>query len=75
VRHSASELKNVQSTLDLRATGVPGNGNLVYGLTQTDACAEPGDSGGSGDCAEGGDTFFQPVQEVLDRYGLTLETN
>lgn len=23
----------------------------------------------------GGDTHFQPVQEVLDRYGLTLETN
>ncbi|WP_326949069.1 S1 family peptidase [Amycolatopsis sp. NBC_01307] len=76
-----------------------GDGNLVYGLTHTDACAEPGDSGGSfvsrpaagsgtklvqaqgmtsggsGDCETGGDTFFQPVREVLDRYGLTLETN
>ncbi|WP_328453759.1 MULTISPECIES: S1 family peptidase [unclassified Amycolatopsis] len=76
-----------------------GNGNIVHGLTQTDACAEPGDSGGSfvsrpaagagtktvqaqgmtsggsGDCETGGNTFFQPVQEVLDRYGLTLETS
>ncbi len=74
-----------------------GNGNIVRGLTQTSACAEPGDSGGSyvsrpsagsgtklvqaqgmtsggsGDCDEGGTTFFQPVKEVLDRYGLTLE--
>ncbi|MEU9691298.1 S1 family peptidase [Amycolatopsis japonica] len=74
-----------------------GNGNIVRGLTQTDACAEPGDSGGSfvsrpssgsgtklvqaqgmtsggsGDCSEGGTTFFQPVKEVLDRYDLTLE--
>ncbi|WP_410656998.1 S1 family peptidase [Amycolatopsis sp. lyj-112] len=76
-----------------------GNGNIVKGLTQTDACAEPGDSGGSfvsrpssgsgtklvqaqgmtsggsGDCDEGGTTFFQPVREVLNRYDLTLETN
>jgi streptogrisin C len=74
-----------------------GNGNIVKGLTQTDACAEPGDSGGSfvsrpssgsgtklvqaqgmtsggsGDCHEGGTTFFQPVKEVLNRYDLTLE--
>ncbi|MFC3448321.1 S1 family peptidase [Amycolatopsis speibonae] len=74
-----------------------GNGNVVRGLTQTDACAEPGDSGGSfvsrpssgsgtklvqaqgmtsggsGDCRSGGTTFFQPVKEVLNRYGLTLE--
>ncbi|AUI64359.1 S1 family peptidase [Amycolatopsis sp. BJA-103] len=74
-----------------------GNGNIVRGLTQTSACAEPGDSGGSyvsrpssgsgtklvqaqgmtsggsGDCNEGGTTFFQPVKEVLNRYDLTLE--
>ncbi|ANN21862.1 peptidase alpha-lytic pro domain-containing protein [Amycolatopsis orientalis] len=74
-----------------------GNGNIVKGLTQTDACAEPGDSGGSfvsrptsgsgtklvqaqgmtsggsGDCEDGGTTFFQPVKEVLNRYDLTLE--
>ncbi|MBB4680304.1 S1 family peptidase [Crossiella cryophila] len=72
-----------------------GNGNIVHGLTRTDACGEPGDSGGSfvsrpesgrvqaqgllsggsGNCRQGGTTFFQPVREVLNRYGLTLETD
>ncbi|KAA9149461.1 S1 family peptidase [Amycolatopsis acidicola] len=61
----------------------------VSGLTQTDACAEPGDSGGSwvsgsqaqgvtsggsGDCTSGGETFFQPVNEILSAYNLTLVT-
>ncbi|KAL2207664.1 trypsin [Sarocladium strictum] len=61
----------------------------VFGLTQTSACAEPGDSGGSffagdqaqgmtsggsGDCTSGGQTFFQPVNEVLEVYGLSLNT-
>jgi hypothetical protein len=59
----------------------------VTGLTQTNACAEPGDSGGSwysgtqaqgvtsggsGDCTSGGTTYFQPVNEILSTYGLTL---
>ncbi|MFR9728549.1 alpha-lytic protease prodomain-containing protein [Saccharopolyspora sp. MS10] len=61
----------------------------VEGLTRTDVCAEPGDSGGSwlsddqaqgvtsggsGDCTNGGTTYFQPVNEILDAYGLTLLT-
>lgn len=61
----------------------------VDGLIRTDVCAEPGDSGGSllagdqaqgvtsggsGDCTSGGTTFFQPVGEILDAYGLTLVT-
>lgn len=61
----------------------------VEGLTRTNACAEPGDSGGSwlagdqaqgvtsggsGDCSSGGTTYFQPVNEILDAYGLTLLT-
>lgn len=61
----------------------------VYGLTMTSVCAEPGDSGGSyisgdqaqgvtsggsGDCSSGGTTYFQPVNEILDTYGLTLAT-
>lgn len=61
----------------------------VSGLTETNACAEPGDSGGSwvsgteaqgvtsggsGDCTSGGTTYFQPVNEILDAYGLTLVT-
>lgn len=59
----------------------------VTGLTQTNVCAEPGDSGGSwytgsqaqgvtsggdGDCTSGGTTFFQPVNEILSTYGLSL---
>ncbi|WP_319458955.1 S1 family peptidase [Micromonospora sp. RTP1Z1] len=61
----------------------------VTGLTRTDVCAEPGDSGGawlsgdqaqgvtsggSGDCTQGGVTFFQPVNEILQRNNLTLVT-
>jgi streptogrisin C len=62
----------------------------VYGLTQTNVCAEPGDSGGSwlsgqqaqgvtsggsGNCTSGGTTFFQPVNEILSAYGRTLVTS
>ncbi|RKR92552.1 streptogrisin C [Micromonospora pisi] len=61
----------------------------VSGLTRTNACAEPGDSGGSwlsgqqaqgvtsggsGNCSSGGTTYFQPVNEILSVYGLTLRT-
>ncbi|MFG2848774.1 S1 family peptidase [Kitasatospora sp. NPDC048296] len=61
----------------------------VYGLTRTNVCAEPGDSGGSfisgdqaqgvtsggsGDCTSGGETYFQPVNPILSTYGLTLAT-
>ena len=61
----------------------------VSGLTRTDACAEPGDSGGSwisgtqaqgvtsggsGDCTAGGTTYFQPVNEILSAYGVSLIT-
>ncbi|MFE0020132.1 S1 family peptidase [Amycolatopsis sp. NPDC059021] len=67
-----------------------GNGKIVRGLTRTTACAEGGDSGGpfvsggqaqgmtsggSGDCASGGVTFFQPVGEALQQFGLTLVTS
>jgi streptogrisin C len=62
----------------------------VSGMTQTNACAEPGDSGGSwltgsqaqgvtsggsGNCSSGGTTFFQPVNEILSTYGLSLVTS
>jgi S1-C subfamily serine protease len=59
----------------------------VYGLIQTNVCAEPGDSGGSlfdgtaaigltsggsGNCSSGGTTFFQPVTEPLNAYGVSV---
>ncbi|MEU9593292.1 S1 family peptidase [Streptomyces sp. NPDC048193] len=61
----------------------------VHQMTKTSVCAEPGDSGGSfisgdqaqgvtsggwGNCSGGGETWFQPVNEILGRYGLTLHT-
>ncbi|MFG2052972.1 ricin-type beta-trefoil lectin domain protein [Micromonospora sp. NPDC048930] len=61
----------------------------VYGLTRSNACAEPGDSGGSwlsgdqaqgvtsggtGNCTTGGTMWFQPVNEILGAYGLSLTT-
>lgn len=61
----------------------------VTGLTRTNVCAEPGDSGGawmsgqqaqgvtsggSGNCTSGGIIFFQPLQEILSVYDLTLVT-
>jgi streptogrisin C len=61
----------------------------VTGLTRTDVCAEGGDSGGpwlsgdqaqgvtsggSGDCTAGGETFFQPLAEILETNNLTLLT-
>lgn len=61
----------------------------VTGLTRTDVCAEGGDSGGPwltggqaqgvtsggfGDCTVGGETFFQPVDEILEAQNLTLLT-
>ena len=66
-----------------------GNGDVVRGLTRTSVCAEGGDSGGpfmsgdqaqgtlsggTGGCLLGGQSYFQPIQEVLSTYGLTLLT-
>jgi streptogrisin C len=65
------------------------SGETVHELTRTSVCAEPGDSGGSyisgdqaqgvtsggwGDCSGGGETWYQPVNEILAAYGLTLHT-
>ena len=60
----------------------------VTGLIRTNICAQPGDSGGplysnsgvaygltsggSGNCTTGGTTYFQPVTEVLSRYGVQV---
>ena len=69
----------------VRYVGRPGG--KVSGLIQTTVCAEPGDSGGplydgtralgltsggSGDCQSGGTTFFQPVREAANAYGVTI---
>jgi streptogrisin B len=71
--------------VSVRYSGHPGG--RVSGLIQTNVCAEGGDSGGplydgtkaigltsggSGNCSTGGTTFFQPVREALNVYGVTL---
>lgn len=60
---------------------------VVYNLTRTTVCAEPGDSGGSwlssnqaqgvtsggsGNCSSGGVTYYQEVNPILSTYGLSL---
>ncbi|WP_233526271.1 S1 family peptidase [Actinomadura spongiicola] len=59
----------------------------VTGLIRTNVCAEPGDSGGSlfagstalgltsggsGNCRSGGTTYFQPVTEAMQVYGVQV---
>jgi len=60
----------------------------VYGLTRTNICTQPGDSGGAmyagslaqgitsggtiGGCSGNFQSFFQPADEALSVYGLTL---
>ncbi|WP_086705912.1 S1 family peptidase [Streptomyces antimycoticus] len=61
----------------------------VYQMTKTSVCAEGGDSGGSfisgdqaqgvtsggwGNCSSGGETWYQPINEILSVYGLRLHT-
>ncbi|MGX6601678.1 ricin-type beta-trefoil lectin domain protein [Micromonosporaceae bacterium Da 78-11] len=61
----------------------------VSGLNRSNACAEGGDSGGSwisgnqaqgvtsggtGNCSSGGTMWFQPLNEILQVFGLSLTT-
>ncbi|GII82814.1 serine protease [Sphaerisporangium siamense] len=77
-------------TVQQRNTSVTYSQGTVREVTRTNVCAEPGDSGGSfisgsqaqgvtsggsGNCSSGGTTFFQPVNEILSVYGLTLVTS
>ncbi|MFF7857472.1 trypsin-like serine protease [Streptomyces sp. NPDC007904] len=62
-------------------------GGTVHGLFRSTICSEPGDTGGpafsggtalgiivggSGNCASGGRTYYQPVAEWLSAYGLSV---
>ncbi|WP_406311621.1 S1 family peptidase [Streptosporangium sp. NBC_01639] len=70
-----------------RNTSVTYSQGTITGMTRTNVCAEAGDSGGSfisvdqaqgvtsggsGDCNAGGITYFQPINEILKAYDLTL---
>ncbi|GAA3989992.1 alpha-lytic protease prodomain-containing protein [Streptomyces marokkonensis] len=76
-------------TIQQHNTSVTYPEGTISGVTRTTVCAEPGDSGGSyisgsqaqgvtsggsGDCRSGGTTFFQPINPLLQNYGLTLKT-
>ncbi|MFF5673432.1 S1 family peptidase [Streptomyces hygroscopicus] len=76
-------------TIQQHDTSVQYPQGTVSGVTRTNVCAEPGDSGGafisgseaqgvtsggSGNCTVGGTTYYQPVNPVLTAYGLTLTT-
>ncbi|MFF8382680.1 carbohydrate-binding protein [Streptomyces kanasensis] len=77
-------------TIQQHNTSVTYPEGTVSGVTRTTVCAEPGDSGGSyisgsqaqgvtsggsGNCTSGGTTFYQPVNPILQSYGLTLTTS
>ena len=77
-------------TIQARNSTVTYPQGTVTGLIRTNVCAEPGDSGGSaisgsqaqgvtsggsGNCSSGGTTYFQPVNEILSVYGLSLVTS
>ncbi|HCA85662.1 MAG TPA: serine protease [Streptomyces sp.] len=76
-------------TIQQHNTSVTYPEGTITGVTRTSVCAEPGDSGGSyisgsqaqgvtsggsGNCSSGGTTYYQPVNEILQVYGLTLKT-
>lgn len=63
--------------------------NKVYGLSRSSACCDHGDSGGSfysgsqgqgvtsatnGGCSDGGYSYFQPLNPILQNYGVSLIT-
>jgi streptogrisin C len=77
-------------TIQARNASVTYVEGTITGLIRTSACAEPGDSGGSaisgtqaqgvtsggsGNCSSGGTTYFQPVNEILGAYGVSLITS
>ncbi|MGH3826389.1 MAG: S1 family peptidase [Pseudonocardiaceae bacterium] len=81
--HHCGQVRSVDETVNY------GDGEVVSGLTETNVCAAAGDSGGSfmsgtqaqgvlsggtGGCLLGGQTYFQPIQQLLTTYQLTLLT-
>ncbi|ARP68759.1 S1 family peptidase [Streptomyces pluripotens] len=82
------QVTGLDATVNFQSETNPNGVDTVTGLIQTNVCAEPGDSGGSlftqdgsavgltsggsGDCTNGGETFFQPVTAALQATGATL---
>ncbi|MGD3107473.1 S1 family peptidase [Streptomyces sp. YGL11-2] len=87
VKRSGSTTQVHDGTVKALNASVNYQEGTVDGLIQTDVCAEPGDSGGalfdgekalgltsggSGDCTNGGETFFQPVPAALQATGTKI---
>jgi len=85
-RHGSTTGNRGGTVTGLNATVNYAQGS-VFQMIRTNVCAEPGDSGGSmyagtvalgltsggsGNCSSGGTTFFQPVPEVLSRFGVAV---
>ncbi|MET8948842.1 S1 family peptidase [Streptomyces sp. NPDC004542] len=82
------QVTGLDATVNFQSETDPNGVDTVNGLIQTNVCAEAGDSGGSlftqdggavgltsggsGDCTNGGETFFQPVTTALQATGATL---
>ena len=62
VRPGAGPLAGGQDTCQGDSGGPLFAGDTALGMT----------SGGSGDCTAGGETFFQPVLEPLQKFGLSV---
>jgi streptogrisin D len=87
VRRSGSTTHVHSGTVQQNNATVNYPQGTVTGLIRTNVCAEPGDSGGSlfagtaaigltsggsGNCTSGGTTFFQPVVEAQNVFGVAV---
>lgn len=76
-------------TVQQRNTSVRYKEGTIQGVTKSNACCEPGDSGGSwfvggeaqgvtsggsGNCKSGGTSYFQPLNPILSKWNLQLVT-
>jgi len=87
VKRSGSTTGVHSGTVQATGATVNYSEGTVTGLIKTNVCAEGGDSGGSlfdgtkaigltsggsGNCSSGGTTYFQPVVEALNAYGVSV---
>jgi len=64
----------VGQTIRTNVCAEPGDSGGALVTSGTRVQAQGLTSGGSGNCSSGGTTFFQPINEALSAYGLTLVT-
>lgn len=64
----------VGQTIRTNVCAEPGDSGGALVTSGTRVQAQGLTSGGSGNCSSGGTTFYQPINEALSAYGLTLVT-